>query len=361
MIVRDEEQNIRRCLDSVKDSVDEMIIADTGSTDQTKAVCREYGAQVFDFPWKENFADARNFSLEKAQGDWILWLDADEAAEITDFPSFKASLNGEKDPMIRIPMMHFYGKDPPEERRTYLSSAVRLFRRESGIRFAGNIHEHLVSSVPGFPIPTKANRTIRILHYGYMESAWKRKDGRNLDLLRKEKLERPDSAWLYYHLAAEYHRSGKEADAFQSVNRSIIGFLRKNLLPPSLVYKLKYDILTASGNYETVNSGIEKAISLYPDYVDLRFYQGIAQIAMGEYEKAEQTFSCCLILGESNPDYLILKGTGSFLSLYCLGFCHEKRGKPEEAKEAFRQAEELDPGLDCTISSGLWNFIEKKS
>ena len=359
MIVRNEEKNIRRCLDSVKNHVDEMVIVDTGSTDRTKAICREYGARIFDFKWKGDFAEARNFSLKKAQGDWVLWLDADEAADMVDFPSLRTCLNGEGSPLILIPMLHFYGKEPADENRVYLSSFPRLIRNGAGIRFTGKIHEHLVSDTSSLSLPAEVNRSMRILHYGYMESAWKHKCNRNLELLLREKSEQPNNAWLDYHLAAEYHRSGKCGEAFQSVNRSIVGFLRKNLLPPPLVYKLKYDILITNGNYAAAHAGIEKAVSLYPDYVDLRFYQGMAQFALGEYGKAEQTFSHCLVMGESNPEYLILKGTGSFFSLYCLSLCYEKQGKSKEAEEAFRQAKELNPDPDFSVL-GILNLVGGK-
>ncbi|MBP1761316.1 MAG: glycosyl transferase, group 2 family, partial [Firmicutes bacterium] len=78
MIVKNEEQNIGRCLDSVKNLVGEIIIVDTGSTDRTVEICRSYNAQIFSCPWQDNFAQARNFGLDKVSQDWVLWLDADE-------------------------------------------------------------------------------------------------------------------------------------------------------------------------------------------------------------------------------------------------------------------------------------------
>lgn len=346
MVVRDEVPNIRRCLDSVKNYADEMVIVDTGSADRTKAVCREYGARVFDFKWNDNFAEARNFSLEKARGDWILWLDADEAVDMADSSSLRACLDDGGSALISVPMLHFYGEEPADEKRAYFSSAVRLICNRTDLRFAGKIHEHLALDVPDLSLPAEANSSMRILHYGYMDNSWKRKGSRNLDLLLKEKSGQPGGAWPDYHLAAEYYRAGRYAEAFQSANTAIAGFLRSSLLPPPIVYKLKYDLLITTGNFRAAYPGIEKAIALYPDYVDLHFYKGIVQYARGEYGKAEETFSCCLALGESNPKYLILAGTGSFFSLYCLGRCYEKQGKAAQAEEAFRQAETIYPDLD---------------
>ena len=78
MIVRDEEQDLAECLESVADLIDEIVVVDTGSTDRTCEVARRFGSRVFDFPWVDSFAAARNESLRHATGDWIFWLDADE-------------------------------------------------------------------------------------------------------------------------------------------------------------------------------------------------------------------------------------------------------------------------------------------
>jgi len=78
MIVKNEEAHLEPCLRSVSDLVDEIIIADTGSTDRTKQIAARYGAKVVDFVWQDSFAAARNESLKHATGDWIFWLDADE-------------------------------------------------------------------------------------------------------------------------------------------------------------------------------------------------------------------------------------------------------------------------------------------
>lgn len=78
MIVKNEERYISRCLSSVQDIADEIVIADTGSQDNTKDICKSFQARVFDFEWENDFAKARNYALQHAEGDWILVLDADE-------------------------------------------------------------------------------------------------------------------------------------------------------------------------------------------------------------------------------------------------------------------------------------------
>ena len=90
MIVKNEEKHLVRCLRSVRDVVDEMIIVDTGSTDKTIDIAKVFGAKVFDFPWTGDFSAARNHSLAQATGDWILILDADEVISSRDFDELKA-------------------------------------------------------------------------------------------------------------------------------------------------------------------------------------------------------------------------------------------------------------------------------
>ena len=78
MITKNEEKNLSRCLDSIKDIVDEIIIVDTGSTDKTVEIAKSYGAHIYHYDWNNDFSKARNVSLQKATKDWILVLDADE-------------------------------------------------------------------------------------------------------------------------------------------------------------------------------------------------------------------------------------------------------------------------------------------
>ena len=77
MIVRDEEQHLPACLESIHNFVDEIVVVDTGSQDRSKDIARNYGARLFDFAWRDDFAAARNVALEQSRGAWILYIDAD--------------------------------------------------------------------------------------------------------------------------------------------------------------------------------------------------------------------------------------------------------------------------------------------
>jgi len=126
--------------------------------------------------------------------------------------------------------------------------------------------------------------------------------------------------------------------AFELVNQSIRCFIYKQLTPSSLAYKLKYAILIESGSAEGAWPGIEKAIGIYPDYVDLHFYKGVVLHITERYEEAREAFLHCLELGDSNLNYLTMKGTGSFLALYYQGLCEEKLEQLVEAEECYKAA-----------------------
>src|SRR3989344_9612712 len=85
MIVKNEQAFLQQCLSAVQPYVDEIIIVDTGSTDNTKTIAAQFTSKIHDFPWVDSFAAARNFSIRKAQRDWILVLDADEQINGEDF------------------------------------------------------------------------------------------------------------------------------------------------------------------------------------------------------------------------------------------------------------------------------------
>ncbi|MFS0559085.1 glycosyltransferase family 2 protein, partial [Brevibacillus sp. 179-C9.3 HS] len=110
MIVKNEGNCIERCLNSVKHAVDEMIIVDTGSSDDTINICRSAGASVFSYEWNDDFASARNYGLERATGDWIIWLDADEEVDEADAVKLKELLPDTEADLFSIQLINYCGK-----------------------------------------------------------------------------------------------------------------------------------------------------------------------------------------------------------------------------------------------------------
>lgn len=345
MIARNEEWWIGRCLDSVKAYADEMIVVDTGSTDRTREIASACGAKVYDFPWNDSFAEARNYSLNHASGDWILWLDADEEADALTAPHLREALEPTDAKLTLVELINYVGQSPPHPDRAYRLAHHRLLRNGVGFRFDNAIHEQLnvrevldeTSPLPRLPV--------KIHHYGYLDEVTGRKDksARNIRLLLQA-AEKPNcDPWIQYHLASEYFRNLDYRRAFAAVNRSILQFLEKGLTPPSMLYKLKYASILSLGSFDGAWPAIEKAIRMYPDYVDLHFYKGVALLNKNRPDEALAAFLYCLSLGEGNLGYLTLKGLGSFQSWYYIGQCQERRGFPDRAEEAYATALQLSP------------------
>jgi len=167
MIVRDEERVLGRCLDSVKDIVDEIIIVDTGSLDGTKQIASKYTDKVFDFKWIDDFSAARNFSFSKATKDCVFWLDADDI--ITQDNKVRLTYLKQNLPQdIAIVMLGY------DLGGNFFSTRERIFRRDSVPVWVDPVHEFVSANgktllakdtfVTHSPIykPSKKNRNIKI-------------------------------------------------------------------------------------------------------------------------------------------------------------------------------------------------------
>ncbi|SDP29037.1 glycosyltransferase [Selenomonas ruminantium] len=202
-IVRNEEQTLPLSLKSVQQAADEIVVVDTGSTDRTKKVALEFGAQIYDYVWQDDFAAARNFALDKLNSDWVIFLDADEC-----FSRKKAkilrSLIADQAPSVNLILVQ--RQDVDEEGKVMLSLYVpRIFRLRKDLRYVGAIHEELRQNggmVKG--IVTVSPEQLRLIHTGYAGSLGKAKAQRNLDILRKELAKASDPGHLYGYLAEAY-------------------------------------------------------------------------------------------------------------------------------------------------------------
>ena len=137
MIVRDEEDVLERCLDSVKDLVDEIVIVDTGSVDKTKEIAMKYTKNIYDFEWIDDFAEARNFSFSKATKDYIMWLDADDVIEEEERERF-LELKKNIDYSVDIYMLKY-----KVDQDTVLNRE-RLLKRSANFKWVSPIHEVII-------------------------------------------------------------------------------------------------------------------------------------------------------------------------------------------------------------------------
>lgn len=140
MIVRNEEAVLARCLDSVQDLVDEIVIVDTGSTDATREIAARYTTQIYEFPWIDDFAAARNFAFSKGTREYLMWLDADDVLEAPDRAAF-AEAKRMLAPSVDVVMMPYHVAFDEADRPVTTFARERVLRRAAGFTWQGAVHE----------------------------------------------------------------------------------------------------------------------------------------------------------------------------------------------------------------------------
>ncbi len=207
MIVKDEEETLARCLDGVKNCVDEIIVADTGSTDRTREIAEQYGCRVYPFQWTDDFSAARNFAFSKASGDYLLWLDADDVVTPENaerLVALRSKLEREKPDTVQCPYDVAFDETTGEPTTTFLRE--RILRRASNPVWQGAVHE----CIP--PVGKIVTADFRVLHL----RTTKDRGMRNLRIYQ-EQIEKgarlAPRDLFYYGRELYYHRLYREAIA----------------------------------------------------------------------------------------------------------------------------------------------------
>jgi glycosyltransferase involved in cell wall biosynthesis len=204
IIVKNEEKMLRDCLKSVDGLVDEIILVDTGSSDKTKEIAKEFGAKIFDFPWINDFAAARNESLKHATGEWILYLDADERVAPMNNKKLRNILQ-KADPKLgallcTIESIHYADDD---NQALHRGAYPRLFRNLGypKINFTGRVHEQISPSIRDAGLGMLGSDIV-IKHEGYntTKDVMESKIKRNYKLLIDHVNEEPTNAYAWYQL-----------------------------------------------------------------------------------------------------------------------------------------------------------------
>jgi glycosyltransferase involved in cell wall biosynthesis len=337
MIVINEEENIRKCLTKVSQFVDEIILVDTGSTDNTKAVASEFTSKVYDFKWCNDFAAARNFSISKAQNDWILILDADEWVSQFSCECISKFINDKNNEKTvgRIERINIL----EDENKRCKERVNRLFNRKN-FRYDGTIHEQIVS-IHGTAYNTAAVE-IYTYHTGYTnESITKtNKLNRNKDMLTKAIEDKPDDPYLFYQL-------GKTNYMMKDYNTASICF--EKALSYQLDFRLEYvEDLIETYFYALINSSrysdamnIERYLDLYRNSPDFHFILGLVYMNNAKFTLAVESFLECTRLSNGKMD-----GITTFLPFYNIGVIYEVLGYSKQAIEYYSMCSEYNPAME---------------
>jgi tetratricopeptide (TPR) repeat protein len=337
MIVRDEQEMLPRCLASVADVVDEMIVVDTGSSDATVEIARSFGARVLFHEWSGSFAEARNVSFAAATGDWLLCLDADEMLVAEDSALLRALTGRTWREAFYLSETNYTGD--LEDGTAVTHNALRVFRNRPEYRFEGRLHEQIAHCLPGYLPERLESSGVRIEHYGYLGVVrdTREKSRRNIELLRLQQAESPPSAFLHYNLGSEYAAAGEPVAALVELERSwelldALSDRQSYEFAPALMSRL-VKALRARGRAEDAIARAEQGLERFPGFTDLVLEQAMAAIALGDQGRAIELLERCLEMGEAPARYTATLGSGTYLPRIQLAEIRCARGEEQQAIE----------------------------
>jgi tetratricopeptide (TPR) repeat protein len=334
MIVKNESKNIGRCLGSIAHAADEIIVVDTGSTDNTKEIAKQYGAKVYDFKWVDDFSKARNYSISKASSHWILILDGDDEFEKEDTDKLLNIINNSTEGDIFVFNTICYIGDTPGIEKI-MNVNIRLLKNSPDIRYQGRIHEGIMPQDKN--IITKF-ADIRVYHYGYLNSCVKEqnKRERNMRILKKELKKNPNSPYWLFCIGNEYfalNQLDKSLECFLSSYEK--GNIQDIYMPKVLIRIIM--IYDALGKSDEALKYIDITLGHYPQYTDVEFIRANIYKKLGNVTKAIRSFEQCLKLGEPPSTLNFLIGVGSYKSYYELGNIFYELNDYEEALKLYNQ------------------------
>ncbi len=317
MIVKNGARGLPACLASVRGIADRIVIGDTGSTDNGMAIAREFGAEIFDVPWTEDYAAARNQVLARAQCDWVLVLDADEQLDgsaVQTLPALVAS--GAADAFqssIRsyVDALDYRANGGTAQRNdslleraasypAYLQTRnTRLFRRDPAIYFEHRVHENVLDRLVALGRKL-AHASLVIHHFGYVEDSSEERAGKTAfygSLSRQKAAAEPENGWAQLEMGM--HALDCEKDP-----RAALPFLlRAGSLAPALADAWLYAgiCLLRLESYEQAGRSLGRALELQPRNPLVHASLGDLAFAVGDPRAARERYRQARQLGEVSP------------------------------------------------------------
>lgn len=341
LIVRNEEIHLAQCLDSIQQSADELIVVDTGSTDQTVQIAASHGAHVVHMAWADDFAKARNFGIGQARTLWILVLDADERlAEDTDMLQLRNMLLHSKETAYRVVIENaVLGQRIRHE-------AIRLFRADQGYRYIGAIHEQLVAGEPGqWRDVDGPSSGLRLQHDGYDlgELARKGTAERNDRIIRKQLAEQPDSPFHWYNLGVTLSQQTKAAEASAAFARARALVWPDAPFRPSLMLDSARAML-AIGEEEAALALLSDESERYYNYSDLQLLYGECLQRQGAWLEAKQAYMAAIEAGSADGGSYLTDTSTRCKAYTALAGLERRLGNQKEAARRYEQALVIMPG-----------------
>ena len=288
-IVRDDAVHLKKSIESLRDAVDELIVVDTGSRDDTVATAKACGAAVYEFPWADDFAAARNAALSHATGDWIVFIDADEYFSDGTKGNLRTAITAADAEGTEVLLVPWHNIDEGTGELLLVSYAPRIFRRRAGRCYVGRIHEEL-RDVDGTVPKTNAvaPALLTLVHTGYSAVLTREKGERNLRILlaELETTKEPERIWGY--LAETYDNLGDAYHAEQYARKDV-GLGRRGVVYASRCWRILLRIYGAQPERRDAYLALaEKAVQAFPELPEMYAEYAEALAAFHRYREAAE-------------------------------------------------------------------------
>jgi tetratricopeptide (TPR) repeat protein len=307
MIVKDEERFLADALRSVAGVVDEICIVDTGSSDGTLAIAREFGARIEQIAWNDDFSAARNAALALATRRWIFVLDADERL----VPESREALRA-----IGVTPARGRGHwiacrnlaDDFKGTGAMTNAIVRLFPNDPQIRYRNPIHEYVTCAGLESGLPSDLT-PIEIVHLGYL-SAIVRERGkaeRNLRMAEAAVEHAPDDPFAHYNLGMSLLLDGRKDEAIAALERSRdITRLTPRAFRVNALVALADLYAQHRGNLALAQATIDDALAIAPTYSNAHFTHGRILVLRGDRSAAREAFGRAIRAGAHDHEQFVV-------------------------------------------------------
>ncbi|WP_046758413.1 glycosyltransferase family 2 protein [Kordia jejudonensis] len=309
IITKNEASNIKSCLESIKDIADEIIILDAFSTDATLEIAKKYTANIYTKEWIHDFSYARNFTISKAKGEWILIIDADEV--FTYDSHFASNLTATKTDAFSITRKEIYRQHHDLKQVQFPVHIIRLFRRRTNATFRYPIHERLDDYFIENAIPVSINRHCHLDHHissniGFVQSKQKKYLAQIKHYLEKQ----PTDDWLRYQKIKTLKYFKQHSKALQLIDT----FKTKN-------YKISVATRVIESQIHAENGALDNAIRILKNIPKAR-NSSIVQMLLGDFYFKKKKFFSAL------RHYLKLKTSTKTIdfenAMYIVSYCEKK-------------------------------------
>ena len=337
MIVRDEAPVLARCLESAAPLCEEILIADTGSVDETKSVAAQFTDRIYDFPWQDDFAAARNFIFSKAKADYQFWLDADDVLP----PESLAALLAIRDTLTAdVVMLPYHVGFDADGRPVCTFWRERLLRRECGFRWEGAVHEAV----------TPAGTILRVNAPVEHHKVHVNDPGRNLRIFEKQaECGHRFTAREHFYYARELMWNGRDREAVQefAVFLQCPDGWSEDRISACL------DLARCSirlGHPETAREILCGSLAMGAPRAEICCEIGNLYLEQKQWECAVFWYEAALHCppetgGFSHPDYR------DFIPMMQLCVCHDRMGNLREATAYHERAQRLHPQHPAVLAN----------